>query len=229
MEKAPGTSGAAQPIDLRTPLSLRTSFAFPLQSAAARREVLIGGALLLLPGVGWLLNMGHRIAFVHNMLHGRPAWPAWRGYGALLRHGALTFGGMAFYYSPAAALGWAAARWHSPALAGAAVVLALLATVAIPGYMTHYCWRFDPAEIYDPFRALSRALEGGADYWRAWGIALAALAVSLVGLLGLGVGFLATSVWFWQAAGFSFATVFARKFLDAEESGSTDPARPRGA
>jgi hypothetical protein len=34
-------------IDLRTPLTLRTSFAFPLQTSESRREVLIGAALLL--------------------------------------------------------------------------------------------------------------------------------------------------------------------------------------
>ena len=43
--------------------TLRASFAFPLQSPVARREVLWGALLLVaLPGVGWLLNMGHRIA-----------------------------------------------------------------------------------------------------------------------------------------------------------------------
>ena len=40
--------------------------------------------------------------------------------------------------------------------------------------------------------------------------------VSFVGLLGLGVGFLFTSMWFWQVAAFCFATVFTRRFdLDA--------------
>jgi hypothetical protein len=91
-------------------------------------------------------------------------------------------------------------------------VLLALATLAIPGYMSHYCRAFDPAEIYDPVRALSRALEGGAAYWRAWGIALCALALSFLGLLGLGIGFLVTSVWFWQVAGFSFARVFSQKY-----------------
>ena len=65
------------PIDLSTPLSLATSFRFPLQSTASRREVWIGAALLLLPGVGWLLNMGHRVMMVHRMLHGQSAWPSW--------------------------------------------------------------------------------------------------------------------------------------------------------
>jgi len=36
--------------------------------------------------------------------------------------------------------------------------------------------------------------------------------VSFSGLLALGVGVLFTSVWFWQVAGFSFASVFTRRF-----------------
>jgi len=199
-------------IDLRTPLSLRTSFAFPLQTPQARREVLIGGALLLLPFVGWLLNMGHRVVVVHRMMHGQPAWPAWRDPWQLLRHGVVTFGGMVYYYLPGAALAYFGWRTDAVWMRVAGGVLLALATLAIPGYMSHYCRAFDPAEIYDPVRALSRALQGGRAYWRAWGIALCALALSFVGLLGLGIGFLATSVWFWQVAGFSFARVFSQKY-----------------
>ena len=50
------------------------------------------------------------------------------------------------------------------------------------------------------------------DSWLAWSIALTALILSFGGLLLLGVGFLVTSVWFWQVAGFSFASVFTRAF-----------------
>lgn len=199
-------------IDLRTPLTLRSSFEFPLQTRESRREVLIGAALLLVPIVGWLLNMGHRVVMVHRMMHGEPAWPAWREPWQLLRHGLVTFGGMVYYYLPGAALAWFGWRGDAVWMMAAGGVLLALATLAIPGYMSHYCRAFDPAEIYDPVRALSRALEGGAAYWRAWGIALCALALSFLGLLGLGVGFLATSVWFWQVAGFSFARVFSQKY-----------------
>jgi hypothetical protein len=199
-------------IDLRTPLTLRTSFAFPLQTPEARREVLIGAALLLLPGAGWLLNMGHRVVMVHRMMRGEPAWPAWREPWQLLRHGLVTFGGMVYYYLPGAALAWFGWRGDVMWMMAAGGVLLALATLAIPGYMSHYCRAFDAAEIYDPVRAFSRALEGGAAYWRAWGIALCALALSFLGLLGLGIGFLVTSVWFWQVAGFSFARVFSQKY-----------------
>lgn len=54
-----GTSD--QRIDLNTPLSIGSAFCFPIQNAAARREVLVGAAALLVPFVGWLMNVGHRI------------------------------------------------------------------------------------------------------------------------------------------------------------------------
>ena len=196
-------------IDLSTPLSLGTSFRFPLQSTTSRREVWIGAALLLLPGVGWLLNMGHRVMMVHHMLHGRSAWPSWTHPLTLLRHGVITFGGMLYYYLPGVVLLVGGHRSDSFGTLGLGVGLCLLATLAIPGYMTHYCRVFDHREIYNPVRALSRVRQGGRAYWRAWRIALTALALSFLGLLAAGVGFLATSVWFWQVAGFSFARVFA--------------------
>jgi hypothetical protein len=78
--------------------------------------------------------------------------------------------------------------------------------------MTHYCHSLDAREIFNPLRALRRVFEGGSSYWHAWLITLAALACSFLGLLAFGIGFLVTSVWFWQVAGFSFATVFTKKF-----------------
>lgn len=203
---------APEAITIRSELRLRTSFMFPLQSAEARREVLWGAALLvLLPGVGWVLNMGHRIEMVHHMLAGRRCWPAWTNYPRLFKHGLVTLGGMVFYYLPGLACLSAGLRFGSNFLLAASAALLVAATLAIPGYMTHYCVSFDPAEIYNPLRALRRCLGAGASYWRAWAVALCALALSFAGLLLLGVGFLVTSVWFWQVAGFSFATAFSQR------------------
>jgi hypothetical protein len=177
-------------IDLRTPLSLRTSFAFPLQSLEARRDVIVGGLLLLLPGIGWLLNLGHRIVVVHRLLHDERPWPAWSGWRRLFRHGCVAFLGMIYYYLPSVVLGFFAWRRASLALAAASGLAFVLATLAIPGFMTHYCVAFDPQEIVHPARALRRAIESGQAYWKAWGIALGALGLSFLGLLGGGVGFL---------------------------------------
>ena len=187
-----------------------------------------GGLLLLvLPGVGWVLNMGHRVVMVHRMQHGLPPWPAWRAYRGLLRHGAVTLGGMLYYYAPGLALAWGARLLHSRAMAVGAAILLVGATLAIPGFMSHYCREFSMAEIYNPFRALSRCIQGGASYWRAWLIALSALVVSFVGFLGLGVGFLVTSVWFWQVAGFAFACTFTNRFGLAEALVPRSPAPGR--
>ena len=183
-------------ITLRTPLSLRASLRFPVQHATARREVAIGAVLLFIPVVGWLLNMGHRIMMVHRMQHGHAAWPSWSTPHVLLRHGVITFLGMVMYYLPAALFGTLSvmtdsAWWLVPAALGF-----VGATIAIPGYMSHYCVAFDPREIFDPACALRRCVQAGPAYWHAWGIALAALVLSFLGLLVFGVGFLFTSVWF---------------------------------
>jgi hypothetical protein len=199
-------------IDLHSPLTLRNAFAFPIQSREHRREVLVGGLLLLIPVIGWILNMGHRIMMTHRMQHGLPATPAWRSHRELLKHGFVTFVGMIEYHLPAMVFAVAAWRTGTPALYLVASIAWILATVAVPGYMSHYCFTLDLREVINPFRALRRVMEGGRAYWHAWAIALLALGLSFIGLLALGVGFLFTSVWFWQVAGFSFANVFSHRF-----------------
>ena len=43
-------------IDVRQPLTLWNALRFPLQSAASRRDVVLGGLWLFVPVFGWLLN-----------------------------------------------------------------------------------------------------------------------------------------------------------------------------
>jgi hypothetical protein len=200
-------------IDLQSKLSVCNSFLFPLQHSLARREVLWGRFLLiLLPGIGWLLNMGHRIQMVHPMQRGEPCWPAWKHYPQLLKHGLWTFLGMLIYYAPGVALLFAGLQWSMPGFVVISIPLIAMATIAIPGYMTHYCVAFEALEIYNPKKVLRRVGEGRRNYWQAWGITLCALTLSFSGLLCFGIGFLITSVWFWQVAGFTFVTVFSQKF-----------------
>lgn len=203
---------AERRIDLRDPLTLRNSFAFPLQSPDARRDILVGGLWLFVPVVGWLMNMGHRVRVVHRLQRGETPWPAWEQPGELLRHGAITFAGMVWYGWPGVTRAALGAQLGWPALVALGVALWALAVVAIPGFMSHYCKRYDPREIFDPRRALRRVSQGGAAYWRAWSIVVPSMLLSFVGLLGFGVGLAFTSVWFWQTAAFSFATVFTQRF-----------------
>ncbi len=201
-----------QKIDLSTPLTFRDAMGFPLQNADSRREVLIGALWLLVPVVGWILNMGHRISMVHKMQNGESAWRSWNNYPTLFRHGVITFLGMVEYHAPAVIVDFIAWHYEIWWLHFLAAFLWIIATVAVPGYMSHYCFKFDASEVFNPLKALRRVFEGGRNYWKAWAIALTCLAISFTGLILLGVGFLITSVWFWQVAGFSFATVFTQKF-----------------
>ena len=212
MKSATEPEGEALRIGLGTPLALGSAWRFPLQSAASRKEIITGGLWLLVPVVGWLMNMGHRILLVHNMHHGRPPWPAWGAPRELIKHGAYTFGGMVFYGTPGVGLMVVGGWLGSTAALAVGFALWLAAVVAIPGYMTHYCKELDPQEIFNPWRALSRVAQGGWMYWKAWAIVLPTMLSSFLGLLGLGVGFLFSSVWFWQVAAFCFASVFSQRF-----------------
>lgn len=198
-------------------LSLGQAFVFPIQSKEARREILIGALWLLVPGIGWLMNMGHRITMTHQMLHGQKAWPGWHHHGQLFKHGCYTFAGMVLYHLPAMivlALAW---QWASLSAMCAGVMLWLLATAAVPGYMTHYSATLDSREIFNPLRALRRVFECGWPYWKAWGIALAALLISILSLV-TGPFFLIVSVWFWQVAAYAFASTFSRQLAMNQRS-----------
>ncbi|MFK7922913.1 MAG: hypothetical protein AB8H47_13195 [Bacteroidia bacterium] len=52
----------------------QTAFRFPLQHDLAKKEITIGALWLLVPVIGWLLNMGHRIMLVHQMQKGSPGY-----------------------------------------------------------------------------------------------------------------------------------------------------------
>ena len=45
------------PIDRTELPGLRESFRFPLSTPAARHDLLVGGTVLLIPPLGWVLNM----------------------------------------------------------------------------------------------------------------------------------------------------------------------------
>ena len=70
------------------------------------------------------------------------------------------------------------------------------------------------------YRVALKVRQGGAAYWKAWSIVIPVMLVSFLGMLFLGIGFLWTSVWFWQVAAFCFATVFTQGF-DLDRRGSS--------
>jgi hypothetical protein len=193
---------------------LRESFAFPLSTPQARRDILVGGTLLLGGVVGWVFNLGHRLEVVRRLYHDDP--PYFRGFspwGATFVRGLTAACAIFLYLSPAAALAVVAVAAHALALLAPAAVAFVLAIYSLPGGMTYNAAFGDISYLYRPDKAFRRAVAGGAAYLHAWLIAAAAIAASLLGLLALGVGFLYASVWAWSVVGhaFSMALVWSQR------------------
>lgn len=193
--------------------SLKESFLFPVSTPEARRDVFVGGLLLTTLLLGWILNLGHRLDVVQRLYHGeRPYFRGFAPWGRTFRRGLRAFAAISLYLAPAAlvaALAWAAEgagnRIIALGLWAFAMGLFGLAIFVLPGGMTYNAAFDDLSYLYRPDKALRRALEGGAAYLRAWGIALLAILLSFVGLLALGVGFFVTSVWAWSVVGHAFS------------------------
>ena len=193
------------PIDLRSPLTVQNAFWFPLQSTASRRDLFIGGCLLWIPVLGFVLNMGYRLQMVHRLQHGQSPWPGWNRFPHMLRQGGVATAAILGYHLPA--LLCLLLGWRSTALG-----LGALATFFLPGFMTFFAYDGDVQHVVRPVQAWGRVLRGGPEYCKAWGIAIVACLLSFGGLLLAGVGFAWTSVWFWQVAAFCFSRVFSHQY-----------------
>lgn len=208
--------------------SLAECFAFPISTPAARRDILLGGTLLLLTLPGWVLNLGHRLEVVHRVYHDDP--PYFRGFtpwGATFRRGLRAFAAISFYLSPAvmftglalalapaghglfallaSPLTWRPAGFATLGALALALVAFAPAIFSLPGGMTYNAAFDDISYLYRPDRAFRRAVAGGKAYLRAWLIGACAVLLSTVGLAAFGVGFLYTSVWAWSVVGYAFS------------------------
>jgi hypothetical protein len=189
--------------------SFAECFRFPVATRDARRDLLIGGTLLLLTVPGWILNMGHRLTVVSRAWQGDP--PYFRGFRPWRQtfwRGLQAFVAIVVYLSPSlalAGLAWLSWPGRTAWLAGAAAALLFSVGVfALPGGMTRNAVAGDLSYLVRPDRALRVALAGGRAYLKAWLIAASAVALSFLGLAAAVVGFFYTSVWAWSVAGFAF-------------------------
>ena len=177
--------------------------------------------MLLIPLVGWVLNMGHRLDVVYRIYHQEP--PYYRGFAPWRRtfvRGLKAATAILVYLSPAIAFGTAAwLTWDWRLLLAAAGFFAA-GVFILPGGMTYNAAFDDISYLYRPDRALQRALEGGRDYLWAWVVALSAICLSLLGLLGLGVGFFYTSVWAWMVVGYAFSRTLSLRWARPTEGAS---------
>ena len=200
------SSPSSTTIDRSLPPTFEESFRFPISTSAARHDLLVGGTTLIIPPIGWVLNMGHRLDVVYRIYHNQP--PYYQGfspYGSTFLRGLKAAVAILIYLGPSLILG-GLAYWESlPKLWFAAAPLFLLAIYILPGGMTYNAAFHDISYLYRPDRALARAYEGGRRYAWAWVIALSAIMLSFLGLLALGIGFLYTSVWAWMVVGYVFS------------------------
>ena len=174
--------------------------------------MLLGGLLLWIPVLGFVLNMGYRLQMVHRMQRNQSPWPGWNHFPDLLLHGGVASAAILAYHLPALATLLLAWKLASPTLLLIGLSLGASATFFLPGFMTFYAYDFDFRHVIRPLPALRRVVHGGPVYLQAWAIGICACALSFAGLLLLGVGFAWTSVWFWQVAAFCFSRVFSEQY-----------------
>ena len=190
----------------KAPPTFQESFRFPLSTLQARRDLIVGGTLLILLPIGWILNMGHRLDVVYRIYHDEP--PYYQGftpYRKTFLRGLKATLAIIIYLSPSAICAFLAKSYDFMPLWGATGFLFLLAIYVLPGGMTYNAAFHDIRYLYRPDRALLRAIEGGRNYMWAWVIALSAISLSFLGLLIIGIGFFYTSVWAWMVVGYAFS------------------------
>jgi hypothetical protein len=201
-------------LDFPSELDWRDAFFFPIATAEGRKDVLIGGTLILfLWPIGWVLNLGNRLNVVARLHSGHsPYFTGFRPWTSTLARGCTSAAAIAAYLSPAMAFGALAyylhaanaARWTVAASGVAGVVAFTLAVFTLPGCMTVYAVEDDESVLRNPAGAFRRAWSRRDVYLRAWIIALVSIVLSFLGLLGLLIGFLYTSVWAWEVVGYAF-------------------------
>jgi hypothetical protein len=191
-------------------LTVRDAFLFPVATKEARRDVLIGGLLLALLLIGWILNLGNRLNVVSRLsADDRPYFRGFRPWGHTFRRGCLSFATISSYLAPAVVLAILSVSFF-PTGSPARVVCGTLAIAAfclgvftLPGCMTVYAVEGDPSVLRRPVAAFGRAWQHRRPYLFAWWIALLSVVLSFVGLLAAGIGFLFTSVWAWEVVGYA--------------------------
>src|SRR4051812_28964399 len=192
-------------------LTVRDAFLFPISTREARRDLVIGGLLLGLLLIGWILNLGNRLNVVSRLsADERPYFRGFRPWGYTFRRGCISFATISSYLAPAVVFAVIAvwlSRTESPgryAFGALAVVSFCLGVFTLPGCMTVYAVEGEASVLRRPAAAFMRAWQHRRRYLFAWWIALLSVVVSFAGLLVGGIGFVFTSVWAWEVVGYAF-------------------------
>jgi hypothetical protein len=210
---------------LPSELKVMDAFRFPIATKEARKDVLIGGCLIIfLLLIGWILNLGNRLNVVSRFsADDRPYFRGFKPWGYTFKRGCFSFLAISSYLAPAAILGLAAFLCRQndiPAghylFAGLSAFAFCLAVFTLPGCMTVYAVEGNPAVLRKPVGAFSRAWHHRDAYLFAWWIALLSIVLSLLGILAAGIGFFFTSVWAWDVVGYAFTVAMYSQKEDME-------------
>ncbi len=160
----------------------------------------------MIPIYGWILNLGHRVVYTNKLINGKVPFPSWVDRAELLKHGFMTLSGMVVYHIPGFICIVYGYFFDSKFISIFGLFLWLIGTLIIPGYMTRYCRNFDRSVIFDLNGCVREIKRMGFNYWIAWIYVFMAFLFSFSGLLIFILGFLFTSVYFWQVAAYSFTS-----------------------
>jgi len=217
---APLIAPAARAPHLPTRLTIRDAFLFPIESKEARKDLFIGGCLILtLLIIGWILNLGNRLNVVSRLGAGdRPYFRGFKPWRQTFVRGCMSFAAISAYLAPAGVFGLLAFFFRQRGAASGHYLCAALSALAfclgvftLPGCMTVYAVEGDPQALRRPATAFQRAWDHRKAYLFAWWIAILSILLSFLGILAAGVGFLFTSVWAWDVVGYAFTVAMYSK------------------
>lgn len=208
---------------------------FPLRFATRRRDIAVGACLLVaVPGIGWLLNLGHRWRVMERLYANDPPW--FRGFtplaGTLGRGFGVAAMGIA-YLGPGVTLVVSGLLIDRLALllVGCGIGLMLLAFHAFPVAMARFAQSRDPRWLLGHRAAYLEACSYGRPYVRMWmltwgaiaisvlPVAVAVLTVQLTGqavFAALAAPTFLLSPWAWSSLGFGFGTIIVPETLERE-------------
>ena len=88
-------------IDRGTRPTFKESFWFPIATREAQRDLIVGGTSLIIPPLGWVLNMGHRLDVVYRIYHDEPPYyQGFKPYGSTFLRGLKAAVAILVYLSP---------------------------------------------------------------------------------------------------------------------------------
>lgn len=214
--------------ELRRSPTLGEVWGFPVRRRGRRRDMAIGALLLVaLPGVGWVLNLGHRWRVMERLYTDDPPW--FRGFtplgGTLARGlGVVAMGGA--YLGPGAivvAVGLSVEDARSgTALVGLGFALLLLAFHSFPVAMARFAMSRDVRWLVGHRMAYREACSHGRPYVRMWAITWTAIALSVTPLAAaaavaelagdprawwIALPTAVLSPWAWSSLGYGFGTI----------------------